>query len=192
MISTMQHPLLCHSVQGLSATNEQLGANAAATATEFDTFEDLLALSTTGDGAVCGGWDSCGLLSCFNIAAAAVAAFQLTAILAKQQEHPGVCMGTVHVVIAAWPWRVVHLRSQASPPLFDGCSGYALLLRLMLLLLLLVQQAAEGAAAAAAAATWARLSGKPGILSSCRPLCIMWAAVCQYTTASTPHRHQGA
>ncbi|WIA41427.1 hypothetical protein OEZ86_005009 [Tetradesmus obliquus] len=34
--------------QGLSATNEQLGANAAATATEFDTFEDLLALSTTG------------------------------------------------------------------------------------------------------------------------------------------------
>jgi hypothetical protein len=36
-------------VQGLSATNEQLGANAAATATEFDTFEDLLSLSTTGD-----------------------------------------------------------------------------------------------------------------------------------------------
>ncbi|WIA36815.1 hypothetical protein OEZ86_008070 [Tetradesmus obliquus] len=34
--------------QGLSATSEQLGANAAATATEFDTFEDLLALSTTG------------------------------------------------------------------------------------------------------------------------------------------------
>ncbi|WIA41425.1 hypothetical protein OEZ86_005008 [Tetradesmus obliquus] len=34
--------------QGLSATNEQLGANAQATATEFDTFEDLMALSTTG------------------------------------------------------------------------------------------------------------------------------------------------
>ncbi|KAF6241995.1 hypothetical protein COO60DRAFT_1468676, partial [Scenedesmus sp. NREL 46B-D3] len=37
-----------HSLQGLSSTPEQLGANAAATATEFETFEDLLALSTTG------------------------------------------------------------------------------------------------------------------------------------------------
>jgi hypothetical protein len=35
-------------LQGLSATTEQLGANAAATATEFDTFEDLLTLATTG------------------------------------------------------------------------------------------------------------------------------------------------
>jgi hypothetical protein len=39
---------ITHSLQGLTATNEQLGANAAATATEFETFEDLLALSTTG------------------------------------------------------------------------------------------------------------------------------------------------
>jgi hypothetical protein len=39
---------ITHSLQGLTATPEQLGANAAATATEFETFEDLLALSTTG------------------------------------------------------------------------------------------------------------------------------------------------
>ncbi|KAF6263213.1 hypothetical protein COO60DRAFT_484789 [Scenedesmus sp. NREL 46B-D3] len=36
--------------QGLFLTPEQLGASAADTATEFETFEDLLALSTTGMG----------------------------------------------------------------------------------------------------------------------------------------------
>lgn len=49
-------------MQGLTATTEQLGANAAETATEFGDFEDLLLLSTTG------GWQVGGPGTIFSVA----------------------------------------------------------------------------------------------------------------------------
>jgi hypothetical protein len=54
-------------LQGLSATPEQLGANAAATATEFETFEDLLSLSTTGGGKCRALGPLVGLLLCSTV-----------------------------------------------------------------------------------------------------------------------------